>query len=133
MKISTGSALQSRKVAVVEEAADNIYSMRFILQSLGYQVISLPFQTDYLSLLEEFQPDLVLIDTVISTGDALRVIAEIRSDKILKETCLVAVTAAAAAVDATDLEKAGVRCVLTKPYTVAELQTALNQCLNCGK
>ena len=29
-----------KKIAVIEEVADNIYSIKFILQSIGYEVAS---------------------------------------------------------------------------------------------
>ena len=44
------------KIAVVEETSDNIYSLRFILQSLGYEILSVSLYEPLKEQLERFQP-----------------------------------------------------------------------------
>jgi len=38
MSAKSAENTDSIKIAVVEEKSDNIYSLRFILQSLGYEI-----------------------------------------------------------------------------------------------
>ncbi len=57
---------ENKKIAVIEEIADDIYSIKFILQSIGYNVESFSSQDSYQDALVEFAPQLVIIDMMIS-------------------------------------------------------------------
>ena len=59
-------------------------------------------------------------------GAGLGLIAEVRQSP-LKKVAIVAVTAEAVPVSEEQLRSAGVNDILTKPYTVADLQESLNQ------
>ncbi len=114
------------RVAVVEETADNIYSIKFVLQSLGYKVQSFSAFSGYLQPLLQFKPRMVLVDMMIPEQGGYRVIREIRS-QISKKLPVLAITAAAMRGDEADVLEAGGTDTLSKPYAVAELQKKLKK------
>ncbi len=130
MKRSTKKGRKTgRRVAVVEEVADNIYSIKFILLSLGYDVGSFSaVSSDYRERLEEFQPALVIVDMMIPHQGGYKVIEGIRKSRSLKAPIL-AITADAMQGEQSDVLKAGARDILAKPYAVGDLQKKLERWL----
>ncbi len=114
------------RIAILEESAENIYSMKFILQSLGYEVHACVAGKGYLKELIDFQPAVVLVDMLMPDGMGLALISEVRRSS-LKDVAIVAVTAEAVPISDDALREAGVNDILTKPYTVADLQESLNR------
>ncbi len=116
------------KVAVIEETADNIYSVKFILQSLGYPVNSYSIREGFPEQLEEFQPRLIIVDMMIPSGGGYSVIRSLRQSKLSKVPIL-AITADAMEGGEKDVRKAGGDDILAKPYNVADLQEKLTRWL----
>ncbi|HUV13114.1 MAG TPA: response regulator [Acidobacteriota bacterium] len=114
------------KIAILEESAENIYSMKFILQSLGYEVHAWVAGKGYLKDLVDFDPAVVLVDMLMPSDTGLILISELRRSP-LKDVAIVAVTAEAVPISDDELREAGVNDILTKPYTVADLQESLNR------
>ncbi len=112
------------RVAVIEETADNIYSIKFILQSLGYPVTSYSIRESYLPRLEEFGPRLIIVDMMIPSGGGYGVIRAIREGLAAKIPIL-AITADAMEGGQEDVREVGGDDILAKPYTVADLQEKL--------
>jgi CheY-like chemotaxis protein len=123
MKSLADASGSSRRVAVIEEGAENIYSIRFILQSLGYDVASFSGGGDLLSELAAFQPSIVLVDMLMPGEMGLRVLVKLKER--MKDLRVLAVTADAVALTEEQLRAAGADDILMKPYTVSDLQRKL--------
>jgi CheY-like chemotaxis protein len=129
MKKSAGKKEESpKKIAVIEEVADNIYSIKFILQSIGYEVASFSSHDSYESSLKEFLPDLIVVDMMIAGGEGYGVIGQIRKSS-LKKVPILAITAEAMEGKEEDVYKAGGKDILSKPYTVKNLKKKLKKWL----
>ena len=114
------------RIAVVEETADNIYSIKFVLQSLGYEVLSFSSPSRYLQSLRQFGPQLVIVDMMIPGDGGYRAIEELRS-QVSREVPVLAITAAAMKGSEEDVLKAGASDTLAKPYAITELQKKLKK------
>jgi CheY-like chemotaxis protein len=126
MKISTNAEDRQGQIVVVEEMPDNIYSIRFVLESLGHRVGSVSCQSDYLDDIQGLGPDLIIVDMLIPAQGGLTVVEELkRSD--LKKIPRLAITADAVALSEAELLGAGFDDVLSKPYTVTQLQEMLGK------
>lgn len=126
MKKEKESTVSNGTIAVIEEFEDSIYSIKFILQSLGYRVESIAAKADFLSRLQEFAPDLVIVDMLIPNNEGLSVIRFLK-EKGFREKPLLAITADAVSVEESEIKEAGADEVLTKPYAVTELQKVLER------
>ena len=116
------------RIAVIEEVADNIYSVKFILQSLGYSVSSFASDTPKLTAIEQFDPQFVIVDMMIPNQGGYETIRRIHQSS-MREVPVLAITAAAMEGEESDVFEAGGHDVLPKPYTVAELQEKLKKWL----
>ena len=114
------------RIAVIEETADNIYSIKFVLQSLGYDVLSLSAASRYLQRLRQFSPQLVIVDMMIPGDGGYRVIEELRSH-VSRKLPVLAITAAAMKGGEQEVLEAGASDTLAKPYDVVELQKKLKK------
>ena len=126
MNISRNRSDKEGQIAVVEELPDNIYSIRFILESLGYKVTSVSREEGYLDEIMQLAPDLIIVDMLIPAEGGLKAIAELKSSD-LKRVPGMAITADAVALDEEVLLEAGFDDILHKPYTVTELQEKLGK------
>ncbi len=113
-------------IAVIEEVADHIYSIKFILQSLGYSVRSFGVDERYEDSLTNFGPRLIVVDMMIPDGKAFRAIRGVRQSP-LKSVPVLAITADAMEGDEQAVYDSGGQDVLSKPYSVAELQEKLGK------
>lgn len=116
------------RIAVVEEVADNIYSIKFILQSLGYDVSSFSYATGYISGLIEFSPHLILVDMMMPGRCGFLAIQDLKSCE-LKDIPVLAITADAMEGSVKEILTAGGQEVLGKPYSVADLQEKVKKWL----
>ena len=119
---------QEKKIAVIEEVADNIYSIKFILQSIGYEVTSVASRDSYQPMLKEFLPDLIIIDMMIAGGGGYDAIRQLGQSS-LKKVPILAITAEAMEGKEEDVYQAGGQDTLCKPYTVKELKKKLKKWL----
>jgi CheY-like chemotaxis protein len=110
---------RKKRLAVVEEMASDIYSVQFVLQTLGYTVRSFACQESALQAISEFKPHLILLDMLISGGAAFRFAPHIR--EVLPDTPLLAIGAETMAGNASDVSSAGCNDLLYKPYSIADL------------
>ncbi len=116
------------KIAVIEEVADNIYSIKFILQSIGYEVASFSYHDSYQLSVKEFSPNLIIVDMMIVGGAGFAVIRELHKGS-LKKVPILAITAEAMEGKEEDVYKAGGQDALCKPYTVKDLKKKLKKWL----
>ncbi len=117
---------ESKRLAVIEEIADDIYSIQFVLQSLGFQTRSFSPQSSIGELMD-FDPELIIVDMMISGGGGYRVIRQIRRAGNFARVPILAIAAAAMEGSAEEILAAGGQDVVTKPYSMAELKDKLDR------
>ena len=119
---------REHRLAVVEEVADHIYSVKFILQSLGYEVGSFAWTENYLERIAAFRPALVIVDMMISRGGGYAVLEGLHSGP-LSQIPVVAITADAMRGEEKDVLSSGGDDLLQKPYSISDLQMKLKKWL----
>lgn len=112
---------QPLRIAVVEEDGENLYSIRFILQSLGYEAETFVPNATLPAALESFRPQLLVIDLTMPGGVGLAILRRLKSGP-LRSIRTLAVTADAGSTSDVQIRQAGADRILHKPYTVSELQ-----------
>ena len=117
-------AAGSRKIAIIEETTDNLYSLQFILQSLGYDAVALVAHEDLLERLTGTHAEVVLVDMLLPGDVSLPLIRLIRK-AVGKGVRILAISADAVPHSEQEIKDAGADAVLMKPYNVSELQTQI--------
>ena len=103
-----------KKVAVVEDNADNRLLLQAILDGL-YDVVEYENGVDALAGLSAALPDLVLLDISLPGMDGNEILARIRDDEQLRRLPVIALTAHAMAGDREKYLTAGFNDYITKP------------------
>jgi CheY-like chemotaxis protein len=121
-KLSRSS--ESRTVAVIEESTDNIYSFRFILQSLGYNAVGIELNSRLAATLEKLRPSVVIVDMMVPGGNALELLRGLRHI-CPRPVKIIAITADAVRHEEAEIRAAGADELVVKPYSVADVQSKL--------
>ncbi|MEB3279196.1 MAG: response regulator [Lyngbya sp.] len=128
-KSLTSLAHQSVKrkpyVLAVDDNQDNLILIGCVLENLGYPYLSATSSQEALSLLQHYQPQLILLDIVLPDIDGLDLLREIRADRRIQQTTTVAVTGLALTKDRQRLLEAGFDDYLSKPYLLSDLEALI--------
>jgi CheY-like chemotaxis protein len=103
-----------RRIAVVEDNADNRLLVRAILED-SYVIIEFETGSAALAGLKDSGPDLILLDISLPEMDGTEVLRAIRADSALRDLPVIALTAHAMAGDRERFLAEGFDDYLTKP------------------
>lgn len=102
-------------ILIVDDNAANMKLLSFVLVSGGYDVRSAADANEALRILEEFRPQLILMDLQLPGMDGLELTRRLKADPPFFGTTIVAVTASAMKGDAEKAKLAGCDGYITKP------------------
>jgi two-component system, chemotaxis family, response regulator PixG len=108
-------------IACIDDSPVLTHTLRKILASAGYQVLSIPEPMRGFSQLIEHKPDLILLDLLLPNADGYSICKFLRDTPAFKETPIVILTAKNGSVDRTRAQLAGATEFLTKPPHAEEL------------
>jgi CheY-like chemotaxis protein len=103
------------RVLVIEDNAQNLYLVRFLLEKHGYHVHEARDGRLGVTLASELRPDLILLDIQLPMLDGYAVAAEIRKDPELRDTPIIAVTSYAMVGDREKALASGATDYIEKP------------------
>jgi CheY-like chemotaxis protein len=116
------------KILIVEDSPDNMKLFRTLLTLKGHEVTGLTGGESLLRSLEEFGPDLVLMDIQLPGKDGFALLREIRSSRHSKLT-VVALSAHAMAGDRERALEAGFDGYITKPIEIRQFPGQITRAL----
>jgi len=125
--------MQDKKILYIEDNYHNRRVVRKILQSKGYWVIEAETGEDGLAMLDKLKTPLVLLDIGLPGIDGLEVVKRIREDEDLKDTYVIAITAAAMQGDQERFLQAGCDNYMSKPIRAMELIEMVSNCYPNGQ
>ncbi len=111
---------EKRKILVVDDNPTNLAVIEELLGS-QYELQTVSTGQDALKLAEEFRPDLILLDIMMSGIDGYEVCRRIRMNSSLWYTRIIIVSAKAMVSERLEGYQAGADDYLTKPYNADEL------------
>ncbi len=103
------------KILVIEDNAQNMYLITFILEKNGYEVFQAWNGRQGIELAGQVKPKLVLLDIQLPVMDGYEVAQELRSDLALAAVPIVAVTSYAMTGDRKKALAAGCTGYIEKP------------------
>ena len=111
-------------VLIVEDNEKNMKLVRDVLKVEGYKVLEAVNATIGLALARSGKPDLILMDIQLPDIDGITALKEIRADKVLSRTPVVAVSASVMPEEQQKIVASGFNAYVTKPIDVKSfLQT----------
>ncbi|NOD77003.1 MULTISPECIES: response regulator transcription factor [unclassified Ruegeria] len=115
----------SRKVLLIEDEPNIAEAIRFLLTREGWQVEIHGDGADALQVIQGAQPDLVILDVMLPGKSGMDVLRDLREMEELSGLPVLMLTARGQSRDREMAENAGVSRFMTKPFSNAEVLTAV--------
>ena len=108
------------KILIVEDNADNMILLEFVLKSAGYTVLAATDAEAGLTLARDEQPNLILMDIQLPGMDGLEAAALLKRDEATRAIPIIALTALAMKGDEERIRGAGCDGYIAKPMRYQE-------------
>ncbi|AVO36290.1 response regulator transcription factor [Pukyongiella litopenaei] len=119
----------SRRVLLVEDEPNIVEAIRFLLTRDGWHVDSHADGTDVVEVIEAAQPDLVILDLMLPGRSGMDILRDLRDRPGFERLPVLMLTARGQTRDRELAERAGVSRFMTKPFSNAEVLTAVRDLL----
>lgn len=107
--------MKAGRILMVDDHPGNLKLLSFILTKLGHEVRVAADATQALTVLEAFQPQLILMDLQLPGMDGLELTRQLKGDPLHRDIVIVAVTASAMKGDEQKGLEAGCDGYISKP------------------
>jgi two-component system, cell cycle response regulator DivK len=104
-----------QKILIIEDNEQNMYMLTYLLESNNYDVFQSFSGSEGIALAKETKPDVILLDIQLPEMDGYTVARELRKNKELTGTSIIAVTSYAMTGDKEKAIEAGATGYIEKP------------------
>jgi len=123
--VGEGWNSMGRKVLLIEDEANIAEAIRFLLAREGWQVQVHADGADAVDVIRASAPDLVILDVMLPGKSGMDVLQELRENGPLQALPVLMLTARGQSRDREMAEAAGASRFMTKPFSNAEVLTAV--------
>lgn len=117
--------MERAKILIVEDDPSQLELLAYRVQSAGHQVLKASSGNEALEILEDNEPDLVLLDWMLPGASGIDICKRIRSDGRLSSMPIIIVSARAEEFDRVRGLEVGADDYVVKPYSMSELLARL--------
>ncbi|NJR51891.1 MAG: response regulator [Leptolyngbyaceae cyanobacterium CSU_1_3] len=128
----SGSSSPPIRILLIEDNEANRRLMGDYLSYCGYTVFSLAEGTQLASIMEQFQPQIILLDLKLPTIDGYALLEQIRQREDWRSVPVIVVSAYAFQRDQQRALKLGARRYLVKPIRLSQLTDVIREELAPG-
>jgi DNA-binding response OmpR family regulator len=114
-----------KHVLLVEDEVNIVEAIRFLLSREGWRVDTHADGATALDAIRAARPDLVVLDYMLPGKSGIDILTELRADPDFEKLPVLMLTARGQSRDRELAEKAGVSRFMTKPFSNAEVMTAV--------
>lgn len=118
-----------RHVLLIEDEPNIIEAIRFLLTRDGWEVGTHSDGADAVAVIQAASPDLVILDLMLPGKSGMDILRDLRDIPALAGLPVLMLTARGQSRDRDMAEKAGVSRFMTKPFSNAEVLTAVRDLL----
>lgn len=111
----------AKKVLIADDEPNIVMSLQFLMEAAGYEVRTVADGAAALRVLDDFRPDLVLLDVMMPTRNGYEICQAIREAPALHGIKVVMLTAKGRDIDAEKGLALGADEYVTKPFATKEL------------
>ena len=119
-----------QKVLIVDDEANIVISLEFLMEQAGYVVAIARNGDEALTLLADFQPDLILLDVMLPGVNGFDLCQRIRQTPQWQGMKIIMLTAKGRDVEITKGLALGANAYITKPFSTKTLLAEVQQQLN---
>jgi DNA-binding response OmpR family regulator len=111
----------AKKVLIADDEPNIVMSLQFLMEAAGYEVRTVADGAAALRVLDDFHPDLVLLDVMMPTRNGYEICQAIRETPALHGIKVVMLTAKGRDIDAEKGLALGADEYVTKPFATKDL------------
>ncbi|GGH22599.1 Response regulator receiver domain-containing protein [Cribrihabitans marinus] len=115
----------NRRVLLIEDEPNIAEAIRFLLSRDGWQVGLHADGTDAIDQIRAERPDLVILDVMLPGRSGMDILRDLRAMEDMQDLPVLMLTARGQLRDRDMAERAGVSRFMTKPFSNAEVLTAV--------
>ncbi|MFA3919666.1 response regulator transcription factor [Ruegeria hyattellae] len=115
----------NRRVLLIEDEPNITEAIRFLLSREGWQVDTHADGSDAVQVITAAAPNLLILDVMLPGKSGMDILKEVRALDGMQDLPVLMLTARGQARDRDMAEKAGVSRFMTKPFSNAEVLTAV--------
>ncbi|WP_250473281.1 response regulator [Caballeronia sp. GAFFF1] len=123
----TNHGALGRRILLVDDSADAAFALSMLLEALGHQVRTESDGVCALDSIDDFRPDVVVLDIGLPGMNGLDVAREMRKRDATRDALLLALTGYGSAEDRQTALDAGFDHHLTKPVSINDLEALLTR------
>jgi len=116
-----------RRILLVDDSADAAFAMSMLLEALGHEVRTEHDGACALNSIDDFKPDVVVLDIGLPGMNGFEVAREMRKRDATRDVLLLALTGYGSAADRQTAIDAGFDHHLTKPVSLGDLEALLTR------
>ncbi|SOH95295.1 Response regulator receiver domain-containing protein [Monaibacterium marinum] len=110
-----------KRILIVEDEANIVESLAFLLRRDGFDVSTIPDGARALAEAERITPDLMILDVMLPNLSGFDVLRDLRTHGALGTTPVMMLTAKGQTRDRDQAEQLGADLFMTKPFSNAEI------------
>ncbi|MCG7871306.1 MAG: response regulator [Candidatus Thiodiazotropha lotti] len=119
----------SKKILIVDDEPNIVFSVEFLMKRSGYEVVSAADGEQAMQLLADEVPDLMILDVMMPRKNGFEVCAEVRNDQRLSDLPILMLSAKGRDAEIKKGLSLGADAYITKPFSTHELVEKVNQLL----
>ncbi|KMQ79563.1 Chemotaxis protein methyltransferase CheR [Candidatus Burkholderia pumila] len=124
---STGGMAANCRILLVDDSVEAAFAMSMLLEALGHEVRTEHDGPRALASINEFKPDVVVLDIGLPGMDGFEVAREMRKRPVMQHALLLAMTGYGSDADRQDAMNAGFDHHFTKPVSIVDLEALLTK------
>jgi two-component system OmpR family response regulator len=129
MAAASGESGQPRRVLLVDDSVDAAEAMSMLLETLGHEVRTLHDGPSALAAVDEFAPEVVILDIGLPGMDGFEIAREMRLRPVTKAALMIALTGYGGESDRQKSRDAGFDYHLVKPVSFTAIEDVIAKSL----
>jgi CheY-like chemotaxis protein len=119
----------AKRILVADDESHILHVVSLKLSNAGYQVVTASDGQEALELASAERPDLLITDYHMPQLSGLELCQRLQQQPATSGIPTVMLTARGYALEPEDMERSGIRCMLSKPFSPRQLLTTVNEML----
>ena len=109
------------RVLIVDDEANIVISLEFLMEQAGYTVAVARNGDEALEQIEQFRPDLILLDVMLPGVNGFDILQRVRQQPERRNMAIIMLTAKGREVEVTKGLALGADAYITKPFSTRDL------------
>lgn len=123
----------TKKVLIAEDEESIVVSLEFLMRNDGYEVRAVTRGDELLACIEDFLPDLILLDVMLPRRNGFELCMEIRGNAAWPAMKIIMISAKGRDAEVQRGLDAGAHAYVTKPFSTSELRELVRRLIDGGR